>query len=300
LVTRWLKGNTHAHTDRSDGDAPLDEVARWYESHGYDFLVITDHNRVTGVDEWNAAGRSLLLLPGCEVSLVSEGKPAHVNSLGSATVPAFGTAATIAAALQRGVDAARAAGGLPQINHPNYKWAFTDEALRRVDHCPLLEVFNGSADCNNFGGGGSPSVEEMWDRVLGAGRRMWAVAADDSHHFRDTARDEHSPPGRAWIMVRGEARSAPAILAALERGDFYATTEVTIERLEVGRDAVRLTIAQQRDYRYSTHFIGAGGRILATAWGTTPAFRPRGDEGYVRARVQSSNGGTAWTQPLFL
>jgi hypothetical protein len=205
----------------------------------------------------------------------------------------------VAAALQRAVDAARAAGDVPQINHPNYKWAFSDDHLRRVtDYC-LLEVFNGSTDCNNIGGGGSPGVEEMWDRLLTSGRRVWAVAADDAHHLHRAPWDDGSPPGRAWVMVRAESRTGPAILAAMERGDFYATTEVTIDRIDIDGGAVALTIAADRDYRYSTHFIGAGGRMLASVWGPTPAYRPHGDEGYVRAKVVSSNGGGAWTQPVF-
>ena len=127
----WLKGNTHAHTSESDGDAPLAEVAGWYESHGYDFLVITDHNRVVDVSRWKGSDR-LLLVRGCEVSLTSEGKPVHVCSLGSARLPDLSTAGTIPAALQRAVDAVRAAGGVPQVNHPNYKWALTDAQLRRI------------------------------------------------------------------------------------------------------------------------------------------------------------------------
>ena len=41
---RWLKGNTHTHTLESDGDSPPEVVTRWYKSHGYNFLVLSDHN----------------------------------------------------------------------------------------------------------------------------------------------------------------------------------------------------------------------------------------------------------------
>ena len=299
MAAQWLKGNTHTHTDCSDGDAPLDLVAEWYQTHGYDFLVITDHNRITEVGHWNSAGRDLLLLPGCEVSLSSEGKPVHVNSLGSTALPDLSSAGSIAAALQRGVDAVRAAGGLPQINHPNYKWAFTDQQLRSVTNYSLLEVFNGSTETNNVGGGGRPGVEETWDRLLAAGHRVWCVAADDSHDFRTEFWGHCSPPGLAWVMVRAEDRSVGAILTALERGDFYASTEVVIERIELGRNSIRLKIAQEHDYLYTTHFIGAPG-LLATVHGLAPDYHPRGGEGYVRAKVFSSNGGVAWTQPMFL
>jgi len=297
---RWFKGNTHTHTIHSDGDAPLEEVAGWYQSHGYDFLIITDHNRVTDVDGWNHNGDSLLLIPGCEVSLSSGGTPVHVNSLGSTMLPDLSSAETVAATLQQGVNAVRAAGGVPQVNHPNYKWAFTDEPLRGVINYRLLEVHNASSDCNNFGGGGWPSVEEVWDRLLTAGQRIWAVASDDMHHMRSEFWGYRSPPGRAWVVVRAAERSAGAILQAMEHGDFYASTEVILDGIEVGREEVTVLIGQERDFRYTTLFTGAGGKTLARVNGRGAVYRPRGDEGYVRAKVFSSNGGVAWTQPWFL
>jgi len=41
---RWFKGNTHTHSLWSDGDAAPEHIADWYKSHGYDFLVLSDHN----------------------------------------------------------------------------------------------------------------------------------------------------------------------------------------------------------------------------------------------------------------
>jgi hypothetical protein len=56
-TTRWYKGNTHTHTLNSDGDSTPDEVVRWYREHGYQFLVLTDHNFLTSVDALNALRR---------------------------------------------------------------------------------------------------------------------------------------------------------------------------------------------------------------------------------------------------
>lgn len=41
---RWYKGNLHAHTYWSDGQAFPDEAVEWYKSHGYNFLGLSDHN----------------------------------------------------------------------------------------------------------------------------------------------------------------------------------------------------------------------------------------------------------------
>src|SRR5690242_11824625 len=77
VEARWLKGNTHTHTLRSDGDASPETVVRWYREHGYDFLVITDHDQITLVD-----GGGLLLIPGEEVTDKLPKKPLHICALG--------------------------------------------------------------------------------------------------------------------------------------------------------------------------------------------------------------------------
>src|SRR5262249_41660084 len=44
----WLRGSTHVHALPSgDSETPVADVVRWYEDHGYDFIVLTDHNKVT-------------------------------------------------------------------------------------------------------------------------------------------------------------------------------------------------------------------------------------------------------------
>ena len=49
---RWWKGNTHTHTWWSDGDTPPELVAKWYKDHGYQFLVLTDHNIIQAGNQW--------------------------------------------------------------------------------------------------------------------------------------------------------------------------------------------------------------------------------------------------------
>lgn len=49
---RWLRGNTHTHTLWSDGDAPPETAIAWYVDHGYQFLVLSDHNLVQAGERW--------------------------------------------------------------------------------------------------------------------------------------------------------------------------------------------------------------------------------------------------------
>jgi hypothetical protein len=167
---RWYKGNTHTHTLNSDGDSTPDDVVRWYREHGYQFLVLTDHNFQTDVGGLNAlhvADEKFLVVKGEEVTSTAAGKPVHVNGLDASRrigTQSGAAGSTVLDVLQRSVDAIRGASGVPHINHPNFGWALTPDDLRRVRNYKLFEIFNGHPEVNNLGGGNVPGLEEVWDR----------------------------------------------------------------------------------------------------------------------------------------
>src|SRR5688500_12872243 len=143
---RWYKGNTHTHTLNSDGDSTPDDVVRWYREHGYQFLVLTDHNHLTATDALNAlhgADEKFLIVKGEEVTDRFGDKPLHINGLDVAhkVEPQGGT--SVVDVLQRNVDAIRLAKGIPHINHPNFRWAITAEELQQVRNNRLFEIYNG-------------------------------------------------------------------------------------------------------------------------------------------------------------
>ena len=144
-----------------------------------------------------------------------------------------------------------------------------------------------------------PSYEQIWDGVLSAGRPIYGVATDDSHKYHDFA-PEQSNPGRGWVVVRAPELGQEAIVEALASGDFYASTGVTLTDLEISRELVQLEVQPERDDVYTTRFTGSSGVLLQETTGLETAYRPGGDEGYVRATVRSSNGVKAWTQPVFV
>lgn len=49
---KWWKGNTHTHTFWSDGQDYPEMVADWYKQHGYNFLVLSDHNVLSQGNRW--------------------------------------------------------------------------------------------------------------------------------------------------------------------------------------------------------------------------------------------------------
>lgn len=302
-VGHWYKGNTHTHTINSDGDSTPDDVVRWYREHDYQFLVLTDHNVLTSVDALNAlhgADEQFLVLKGEEVTEGFGGKSLHVNGLDvNARVPPQG-GTSIVEVLQRNVDAIRQANGIPHINHPNFGWSITRDELQQVRRYRLLEIFNGHPLVNNLGGGGVPGMEEVWDAILSSGTVVYGIAVDDAHTFKQPGNPDVPGPGRGWVVVRAARLEARALLEALERGDFYASTGVELADYRASAREVTVNVKATAFAKYRIQFFGKGGRLLREVTDPTATYVIQGDEGYVRARVLESNGRVAWTQPMLV
>ena len=81
LPGRWFKGNTHTHTTESDGQLPIAERFGAYRDHGYDFLVLTDHGKVSDVSPYSEEG--FLAISGSELHPPNPygGDPYHIVAI---------------------------------------------------------------------------------------------------------------------------------------------------------------------------------------------------------------------------
>jgi hypothetical protein len=302
-AARWYKGNTHTHTLNSDGDSTPDEVVRWYREHGYAFLVLTDHNFLTSVEALNGlhgADEQFLVIQGEEVTDRFGDKSLHINGLDvrARVAPQGGT--SVVDVLQRNVDAIRKSGGIPHLNHPSFRWSITREELQQVRNNRLFEVFNGHPQVNNLGGGGVPGMEEAWDAILSNGTLLYGIAVDDAHTFKQPGNPDVAGPGRGWVVVRAARLEARAIVEALDRGEFYASTGVELTDYQASAARMIVTVKPTAYSKYRIQFVGRNGRILKEVGEPTATYDIRGDEGYLRARVIESNGRLAWCQPLMI
>jgi hypothetical protein len=257
--------------------------------------------------------------------------PVHMNLTNPRTLVAPVEADNAVEIMQRSVEAVRAqreATGQPMfihLNHPNFVWGVTAEELMQVHHEKFFEVYNGHPGVHNAGDAAHLSTEEIWDVVLT--RRlaelkldvMYGIGVDDSHNYHEQMLGK-SNSGRGWVMVRARHLTPESIILAMEAGDFYATSGVTLK--DVTRTATTLALAIQTEpgVTYVTQFIGtrrgydpasqllparAGdaaaaktlphrryskdvGAVLAEVKGATASYTLQGDELYVRARVISS------------
>lgn len=299
----WYRGNLHTHTINSDGDSPPYDVMAWYKRNGYQFLAITDHNTFTDPALFDTNPNDNFLLIGAEE--VTNPQTVHVNAIGINRVVPAQKGSTVTELLQASIDAIRAGGGIPLINHPNFQWAFTAKEMLPLRGVGLLEIASGHPIVNDDGDGVTPSAEQMWDQLLSSGMRIFAVAVDDVHNFHEEFTMDRANPGRGWVVVRASGLSREAILAGLNSGDFYASTGVALKDIRSTADSLTVEIqpsliAPTSPKRYRVVFVGKEGRVLAVSNQNPASYIFKGNEGYVRARIEDSGGRRAWTQPVFI
>jgi uncharacterized protein (TIGR03437 family) len=295
----WYRGNTHTHTNNSDGDSSPISVAARYKELGYNFVVISDHNRLTDVSDLNAElGESgqFLVMKGEEVTDSYGGKQVHINAINSQgnVLPQHGS--NVLNTIENDAAAIRQAGGLPYIAHPNYGFAISADDLRNVTGTALFEIYNAHPVVNNSGDDTHPSVEALWDDALSSGHLRYGIAADDEHTLTNAS---GALPGRAWIMVRAASLEPGAITDAIARGDFYASTGVTLQDYQVGAAGITVTAAEGSGGQSTIDFIGKNGQLLQRNTAATAVYTFTGSEMYVRAKIVNAAGQTAWTQPVF-
>lgn len=328
---QWYRCNTHTHTsapEKSDANGTPEDVAEWYRAHGYQCLFITDHEHLTDVTPINKKyppDTNFLVIQGQEITQMME-DPAHpdgvrhfhINGLGINSgikpvgYPQKAKDTAPLALYTRNMAEIRAAGGLPQINHPNLAWSVSAGDVPRGTGPFLLELWNAAPASNNLGGFEAdgqrrPSPEELWDQLLSSGETVWGVGSDDAHEYQKFDDQFTSTPGRAWVVVRAPSLTAPAILKALREGQFYASTGVSLDAYSADDTSISLTISPRASWtskrkpnaRYTTRFIGENGKVLAEVYGLNAGYRFKGGERYVRAFIVDSDGKRAWTQPVF-
>ncbi len=313
---RWLRGSTHENAQPSgDSKTPVPDLIAWYATRGYDFIALTDHNRVTEIDgatDGQVAahvGDDLIVLAGveltnnpdnCAPAPAEDGKcRIHVNLLGVTARPLdrLAWAAHQAPArvdkYQAALDQRAALGGLAQLNHPQWYWGMSGALLTELGRrgMTLVEVANTQFPTWNAGTDVYPSMDELWDAALTAGVTMWGVASDDAHHYDGGGR---YPAGGGWVVVRAR-RDPDAILAALAGGRFYASTGVELIQAGVDDGALVVEVAPGTAAHRIT-FIGDG-RVLGELAGPLARWPLDGAASYVRAVVSRDDGARAWVQP---
>ena len=227
------------------------------------------------------------------------------------------------------------------LNHPNWGYGVTAEDLMRIRGEQFFEVYNGHPGVRNSGDKQHASTERIWDIILTKRLAefdlpiMYGLATDDGHNYHKIP-SRGSEPGRGWVMVLSDKLAPASLIESMERGDFYASSGVFLDRVESTDKELKVTVKAEEGLTYRIEFIGTRtgydatsqpvvtangkeiratrqysediGEVLKTVDGATAAYSFAGDELYVRARVVSSRKHPnpsepgeferAWVQPV--
>ena len=276
---RWFKGNLHTHTTESDGKKNPDEVIGLYRAHGYDFLALTDHWKLS---ETKNCG-DILLIAGCEYNFNLRARDGiyHIVGIGMEHDPHPSREGTA----QQCIEAIRAAGGIAILAHP--AWSLnTPEQIRALGSVDAAEIYNSVSglprNCRPYSGA-------VLDMLAAEGICLPPVASDDTHFYIE------ADICRSYTMVQAEACTPEAILASLRAGNFYATQgpRISVERTDRTL-RIRTTPVQSivcfTDTAWESHRAEVGDGITEAEFVLNPAVTA------ARFEVTDAEGNTAWSQ----
>jgi len=393
----WWKGLTHMHSRWSDGADFPEMTAQYYKSHGYNFIVTTDHNRLQEGEHWALLVRQprdnqrleeykkwlgneevptrqqedpktkqrvtaarvkpladyragieepgrFLIIPGEEITDISSKVHVHFTAINLAEKIAPAKATTVRETLEADLAAVLKQEArlkrpmLAILNHPNWGGMVPVEDWQAVPKLLCFEVMNEViASADNTGDEKRLSTDRLWDVALAARLTrlglgpLYGIAADDVHNVQTGG-------GAGWIVVRAKDLSPGSLIAAMKKGEFYASTGVQLKDVRRDPAAYTVEIDPEPNVAYTIQFIGTLpgydrskedakddqgaplpptqrysadiGKVLKEVAGTKATFAPTGKELYVRAKVISSKSKpgpgdgkvpaleTAWTQPM--
>ncbi len=279
---RWWRGDLQSHTHHSDGTGSLADLAAAARARGLDFVAVTEHNTVShlpylaqaGGDDpsgralrpgsGQASGRSLLLIPGQEITTYY----GHANAWGIQSCQEFRCHDN--ATMARIIDAVHASGGLFSINHPKDNGPAWEYSSDLPFDC--VEAWQGLWAANNY------QSLDFWDSLLRQGRRVVAVGGSDKHVAPFTGEPGIHDIGTPTTWVYAGELSAAGILAGIRAGHVFVSADSPGPELYLAADADRdglyevmmgdeVIVAARQPVMLRAHVVGGRGLMLSIVSG---------------------------------
>lgn len=277
---RLLRGNLHTHTTQSDGEYDPDEVFDEYKKRGYDFLAITDHDRVTY--PWQDFGRDPQALGMVDIAGNELSQGHHLVSL-------FNDYATLNPDTVTRFRGVAANDGIAYFAHPG-RYDYDAQWYAQI-YYDKPHVF-GQAIYNQ--GDRYPGDRAKWDEVLSITmphRPVWGISEDDMH------RTPHFGRNRTYLFA--SENDHESVREALMEGRFYSTisedgeTPPSLTGVIIDENASTITL-EAKNYT-SIRWISMGEEVATGA--TIEITSPTDMDRYVRAELQGPEGRT-YTNPF--
>ena len=301
----WYRGSVHNHTLASDGRHSVTELCKWYQDHGIDFVVITDHDTVADVSE--ARDLDIAVLPGAEIAVCwDETYGSEILALVVDEVKRVGVHP------QDVVHDVLEQGGLPYVSHPHLSGVYSG-LLMELDGLVGIETYNTGG--TGMGNRGVAIIHQ--DDLMAVGKIVWGLATDDRH-----AIDDLGP--QAWIEVKAPSNDRMALLDAMRHGFYYSTTGPKIPNFSFSDTDLLVECSEARRVTFSTlpwlsmkvvaddsgpitktsaplDAIGSSERVESF---TEHLVRhkmlsaPKNMNPHVRIEIDDGQGGFAWSNPI--
>ncbi len=302
---KYYKANMHCHSVLSDGRLTPEELKEAYKKQGYSVLAYTDHEKFIVHNDLTDA--DFLALNGYEIGFGSrEGtvnhlKPCyHFNAWatdnGERQIVLPKPEYTDKDGVNRFIRQLNENGFKVCYNHPYWSLQTMDD-YRSLEGLFAAEIFNYTC-YHRVGIDGNQT--QVYDTLLRLGKRLYCVATDDNHNKLPMDGPYNDSFG-GFIMIKAGELTYPAIMAAIQKGDFYtsagpAITELTIEDNKVTlkcSPAVRITLSTAGRH---------GGVVNAPEAETVTAadFDIDPTDIYFRLEVTDERGRRANTRAYFL
>ena len=319
---QWYKGNTHVHTTLcGHADTRPDQVAQWYHDRGYNFLVLSEHNKFIDPSTITLTGEirdDFLLVPGEEITGPVHSTAMNINRL----VPWGFKDKNRSKVIQNHVNETRKANGAVILNHPNFGRRLHSHEILPVKNLYMFELYNAHPGVHSFGNAHRPNLEHVWDALLEKRMTIYGVSSDDAHKLQKWGEKENNP-GRGWVMVRSKKLTSDSLTEAMIAGDFYSSSGIILEKLAYGSTSIDIVVDDQgtktelaSEFLFGRpvtkgepgtliEFIGPGGEVYHSISGLSASCKV--ESAYLRAkvtrRVKKKDGSLreyyAWTQPVF-
>jgi len=279
----WYQANFHAHSiawgGATNAKSRPAEVEAAYRAMGYDVVGISDYQSIRrgGRDGdgrvpvyehgYNVMKTHQLVIGARAVSWLDYVLPQNVHQK------------------QFVLDRLSGPGVVVSLNHPRFRQGYREDDMRSLTGTTLIEVLNHYR--RSYG---------HWDAALGAGRRAWIIAGDDSHDAGD-ARET----GVYWTMVNAKSRRTRDLVEALRAGRAYGVAghggAMALRLKAVATAGTTVTVALDTPAE-RIEFIGRNGIVRAVALDTASAsYAFAADDPYIRTRVTGA-GNVLYLNPV--
>ncbi len=325
----FYKANLHCHSTVSDGWLTPEELKDRYMSLGYSVVAFSDHGVMVPHPELR--DENFLPLTAIEYDVANpdssspRGETCHFNFIAldekmdtqilwhrekyilkhtmhskglvkfDDTLPDYEreyTPECISEMMTKG----REANFFVTYNHPAWSYETYPEYIN-YNGMHAMEIMN---HLSVVGRGIFDYNDVIYDEMLRAGKRIFCIAADDTH-AKYPMGSRKCDIGGAYTMIKADKLDYKSIADALKKGNFYSSEGPEIKSLWYEDGKLCIECAPADSIIFTTYpkrgeaFFAENGELL-----TYGEFTVRETDKYIRVTVVSENGKRAYTNAYFI